>query len=336
MYIFYGLLVIVLLISTIPLYLFFTEYKPPNEEEANKYRNNRKKEADDVVTITTLNAGFCGRDRAQEFFTDGGHSAGARTREERFDNLISITSELREISSDIFCLQEIDTHGTRTSDINQIEHFASELTNHNIFFAYNYVSKWVQQPLMHPMGNVNSGLALLSKFKVKSSDRIQLITDDQLPKRLLGPKEAMVITRFDCLSLELIVINVHIMPYTKSDELRKRQLEQVINHAAMLYDPLKNHVIIAGDFYFELNKENETSRPAFDHNIIPDGFALYFDHDHPSTRSMKQPYMSEITELLTTDGFIVSKNLHSVSVKTHDYGFRNTNHQPTTLTIKRK
>ncbi|MEC9485031.1 MAG: endonuclease/exonuclease/phosphatase family protein [Candidatus Izemoplasma sp.] len=332
----YGIGILLLLISIIPLYLYLIEYKPESEEDARKYRNNRKKDVENTLSITTLNVGFCGRDRTQEFYTDGGHTAGARTREERFDNLISITSILKDIDSDIFCLQEIDSHGTRTSDINQIEHMASELNSHNIFFAYNYVAKWVQLPLMHPMGNVNSGLALLSKYKIDDSKRIQLQTEVKLTRRLLHPKEAMLVNRIKGLSHDLIIINVHLMPYTQNDHLRRQQLQSILDYADEIYDSLKNYVIIAGDFYYDLNSDTDSDGNDFNTAIIPEGFSLHYDETRPSKRSMTQPYIRGVSEEFTTDGFIVSKNLYNVTIKTHDYEFKHSNHQPVTLYCKVK
>ncbi|MCF7925041.1 MAG: hypothetical protein K9L26_00705, partial [Candidatus Izimaplasma sp.] len=215
-------------------------------------------------------------------------------------------------------------------------HIASELSNYNIFFAYNFIAKWMQIPLLHPMGNVNSGLLVASEHTFLSSKRIQLETMNTLPKRLFSPKECMVISRFEIPPFELILINVYLMPYTPIDTIRLHQLETIMNHAAMLYDPLKNYVIVAGDFHYQLDGKSTPEHPPFPTDKVPEGFTLVYDHDNASVRSMNHPYIKDMNYEYIVDGFIVSKNLHHTKIKTVDLGFEHANHNPVTLEIEIK
>jgi endonuclease/exonuclease/phosphatase family metal-dependent hydrolase len=334
-------IVFVLVLASFPLFFFLTEYKPDEIEEAIKYRNNREIEPKNTYTITTFNIGFCGLDRAQDFFLDGGHGAGVKTREERFDNLLAITSIIESLNSDFYIFQEIDTHGSRTSDINQVEHIASEMPNHNLFFAYNIKSKWIPFPLMHPMGSVYSGILTMSKIPFSNSERIAMKGELPLPNRFFLPKRCMQVSTFQLKGKTLYIINVHLSAYDKQSSLRFMQFQQVMDYAEKLYNPKQNHIIIGGDFNMDFDpnivyEHHPSWYSKMPYETIPKSFLTAYDTEVNTMRSNNQPYIKTVNFEAVIDGFIVSDNLKIIDVKNHDYEFEHSDHNPVTLTFQSK
>ena len=65
-------------------------------------------------------------------------------------------------------------------------------------------------------------------------------------------------------------------------------------------------------------------------------FKVVYDKTQPSVRSLDKPYIKDINFETFIDGFLVSPNIDIVDVTTHDFKFRFSDHNPSTLTFRLK
>jgi len=336
------LLLVFLGIAIFFLYLTLTEYKPLPTEPAERLRNTRDSELGDIKTITTFNLGYCSLDKEQDFFLEGGHNGKTISKERTFDNLISLTSVLEDLKSDFYLLQEVDTHGTRSANVNQVEHISSELNEYNISYAYNYKAKWVPIPISHPMGSAYSGLMTLSKKPYIKNTRYSLEGQEVFPKSLFFLKRCMVVNEIQIKkSKKLYIINIHLSAYDKEGQYRSKQIAHIMRFIEELYDPKENYIIVGGDFNLLLDqKKFSGDMPdwvgTLPQSVYDSKFRVIFDSKINTVRSEDQPYVKGENFEIVIDGFLVSPNITVSNIKTHDYGFEHTDHNPVTLSFKLK
>ena len=331
-------ILIFLLIITIPflflfLYLVLTEYKPQDIEDAIIYRKHKDKEFGDTISITSFNIGHCALDRRRNKSSKDFKITSGSHRESTFDNLISITSTIKEFDSDLFLLQEIDHDSARSEKIDQIEYVTTELKNHNVSFAYNFNANFIPFPITSPAGKTHSGLMNLSKFKSIRSERYQLDGVEKFPKSMVFMKRCLLISEYDLpRKKKLYVINVHFSSYDKDQLFRTKQFNDLFNYIEHLYDGKKNYIIVGGDFNFLMDKskdknENPSWLKPFPNELYESKFKPIFDS---KIKTLKESDDQEFS----IDGFIVSPNVKVVKCKTIDEKFEYSNHNPITMTFK--
>lgn len=328
-------------IGVFALYIIFSEYKPAPIEDAEILRNSRDEEINEIHTITTFNMGYCSLDKDQDFFLEGGTHSTTFSKEKTFDNLISMEDFLTEKNSDYYFLQEVDTHGKRSGNINQVEHLASGLMEYNISFAYNYRAKWVPVPLFHPMGSAFSGLVTLSKQRFKHSTRISLEGQEIFPKSLFYPKRCMIVNEIQLKKKKLYLINIHLSAYDVDLMYRTKQINHILKYITNLYNEKENYIIVGGDFNLLLDKTIYTDdMPSWvgtlPKEVYESGFAVAFDPKNNTVRSQERPYVKGLNFETIIDGFLVSDNIEVVKVETDNLSYEHTDHNPVTLSFKLK
>ena len=336
------LLIVALVFSLYFLYLVVTEYKPEAKEDAIKFKNSRDSNLDELKTITSFNIGHCALDKEQEFYVKGGTNPKKNSKEKTFDNLISITHILEELDSDFYLLQEVDEHGSRSANINQIDHLTTELTDHNAFFAYNYQTKAIPINLIPSMGNGYSGLLTMSKKQVLTSRRFSLNGQEFFPKSMFYLKRCITVTEIQIKKAKkLYLINIHLASYDKEKMFRTKQITSTIDFISELYDPKENYVIVGGDFNLLLDKKGYKDTMPSSIGVLPQElydsqFRVAFDNKVNTVRSGEQPYVKGRNFETVIDGFLVSHNVTVSKVETHDFGFKYSDHNPVTLSFKLK
>jgi endonuclease/exonuclease/phosphatase family metal-dependent hydrolase len=123
----------------------------------------------DTITIMTWNIRF-GAGRVPWF----GDSCGERvilTDEEVYASLRGIANKLYEVKPDIILLQEIDIQSKRSGYIDQVQWLLD-----NTYFNYGaFASVWKAQWIPSDgLGRMNMGNAVLSRWSIEESERIQL------------------------------------------------------------------------------------------------------------------------------------------------------------------
>ncbi|KFZ26228.1 MAG: Endonuclease/Exonuclease/phosphatase family protein [Candidatus Izimaplasma bacterium HR2] len=340
-YILIPLFIVILIPIVYILFLIIFEYKPGVIEDA-IIINSSSKKLPNEFSVTTLNVGYCSLDKDNDFFFEGGKNAKAISEEKVVANLEGNSKIIKELNSDFYLIQEIDEKGSRSYNVNQLEHIISKYDNYSSSFAYNYRLKYMWYPLYKPMGSAYSGLLTLSKFNILSSTRFKLNGDETFPRRLFFLKRCMVVNTLKTEdNKDLYMINIHLSAYDKNGEIRKQQVKFLIEYLNELYDEDKNYIIIGGDWNHLLPKEIYKDVMPEWVNLLPeelyqDKFRLVYDKTVNTVRSEDTPYIKGKNFETVIDGFLVSPNVETVDVKTVDYEFEYTDHNPVKATFRLK
>ena len=335
------LLVIILIPLGYLVFLMIYEYKPKQLEQAIMINANNLK-VPNRFSVSTFNLGYCSLDKDNDFFFEGGENAKAISKDKVHANLKGNSELIEKLNSDFYFIQEIDEKGSRSFNVNQLEYMISKFDNYNSAFAYNYRLKYVWYPLHKPMGSAYSGLLTLSRYNIESSMRHELKGEETFPRRLFFLKRCMVVNTIKTKNNKnLYMINIHLSAYDTNGDIRKQQVNHLIEYLNDLYDEEKNYIIIGGDWNHLLPREIYKEDMPEWVSLLPDElyqdkFRLVYDKTVNTVRSEDTPYKKGVNFETVIDGFLVSPNIETVDVKTMDYGFEYTDHNPVRATFRLK
>lgn len=337
-------LVVVAIIAVIAvlLWLTMTEYKPADVETLTVNVGARHEEAQTGTRykLVTLNTGYGGLGRDEDFFMDGGKNVQPGSQAEVEENLSGLLSALSLQDADIYFLQETDTNSKRSYYMDESEYFARGLSMGSAF-AYNYRSEFVPFP-WPPIGKVESGLTTLNNLAVTDATRESLPVPFSWPVRLANLKRCLLVERVPIAgdTHSLVLVNLHLEAFSSEDS-RKKQMEQLVTLMKAERNN-GNYVIVGGDFNQNfpgaLEKYPLPENPAWapgslSEEELPSGFSYHYDLSVPSCRALDKPYDGNRNDLTAyvIDGFIVSDNVKVNSLETIDLNFRNSDHQPVAM-----
>lgn len=321
--------------------LMITDYKPDaviNLTPENNPSETIKKNM--VFSISTFNIGYCGMDKNQDFFMDGGKGSRSSSKEKTVHNLDGVTNFLKDQNSDIYFIQEVDEKATRSFKINQRKHISKEMDSYGRSFAYNYKVLWVPVPLAKPHGNVNGGLLTLSKFNISTSSRFDYPGKENWPRQLADLDRCFIETRTTVEDgKDLVLINSHLSAYDKGGTIRQKQLSFLKNHITREYEK-GNYIIVGGDWNHLIGDTDPTKFNTKENwpewlqrlpdNFKSDNFKWAVDATVASSRTVEFPYEKGENFLSVIDGFLVSKNVGIEKVTGHNLEFEHTDHNPVT------
>jgi len=323
-------------------FIILTDYNPPEERKVMVEQNNNMiMTGEETFSVTTFNIGYCGLDENQDFFMDGGKNSKSESHEKTMENYHAIATFLSEIKSDFYFFQEVDVKSSRSYNVNQLQLFNELLKNYSSSFALNYVSKWVPVPIFNQMGYVKSGIVILSKYFTEESIRYRLPIEEKGIVRYFDLDRAMLET---IIPLEngkkLYLVNIHLSAYDKGGTLKKKQTEYLIDYINRIYRE-DNYMVIGGDWNQLLDPD---LLARYGKNIpywlgtLPEeiytlGFNLAFDSTSNTVRDNATPYIMGKNFETVIDGFLISPNLEIIKTKTHNLGFKNSDHNPVTVTL---
>ncbi|HON41589.1 MAG TPA: endonuclease/exonuclease/phosphatase family protein [Bacillota bacterium] len=297
------------------------------------------------ITITSFNTGYCGLDKHADFFMDGGTMSRAVSREQTSANIDRISSFLMGQDSDIYLLQEVDRKSRRSYGTDQYRRFCADLAGYNSSFATNYKVAWVPVPLADPHGNVYSGIATLSRYRVDGAARYSLPGEFTWPMRLFELDRCMMESRLPTGDgRQLVIANVHLSAFDKGGFIRTQQLAFLKEYAARELES-GNYVVIGGDWNHLLSSDPEAKKAEYGESwpfwlqVLPDdfvidGFRWAVDETTPSCRTLDKPYVPGENIEVNIDGFLVSPGVEVVHVHGHDLGFENSDHNPVTVCVR--
>jgi len=342
----YILIIVGLLIVALGAFIGFiilTDYNPPETEKVIVEQNSGiMMSGDETFTVTTFNIGYCGLDENQDFFMDGGKKSKSESYEKTMENYNALAKFLTEVRTDFYFLQEVDVKSKRSYDINQVQLSNELLNDYSSSFALNYMVKWVPMPIFDQMGYVKSGIVTYSKYLTESSIRYSLPIEEKGIVRYFDLDRAMIEV---IIPLEngknLYLVNIHLSAYDKGGVIKKKQTEYIINYVNRAYNE-DNYMVIGGDWN-QLLDSNLLARygesvpywlGTLPEEIYTLGFNLAFDSTNNTVRDLDSPYVKGKTFETVIDGFLISPNLEIINTKTHDLRFRNSDHNPVTVTLK--
>ncbi len=278
-----------------------------------------------------------------DFFYDSGKKV-RDTRERTMINLDSINHFLKRNSSRTFMMiQEIDLHSKRSYFINEVDVLMKHLNYYSVI-APNYVVGFVPIPPASPMGQVNSGIMNLSKFLPVNSIRYGYPGLFGWPNRLFNLRRCMLVNRYHTTNRkELVLINTHISAF---DNGRMKELEMKYLKDFVMAEYAKgNYVIAGGDWNqsppnFPLTKFGKNYKVDFfkltniEADFMPNTWKWIFDPQTPTNRYLNEAYSPGKTVRCVIDQFLISPNIEVLDNKTFDLRFRNSDHNPITMSFK--
>ncbi|MFZ5354682.1 MAG: endonuclease/exonuclease/phosphatase family protein [Bacillota bacterium] len=343
-----GIIVLALVVIVIGYFIFMTvtDYKPPKTLTLETTKGPDMKaeslKTGTPFTVTTFNIGYCGLDKGQDFFLDGGTMSRSSSKEQTMKNLDSITKFLMELDSTFVVLQEVDIKSSRSFKVDQVKHMKESLTVYESTFAVNYKVPWVPVPLTHPMGSAYGGLLTFSKHSAEKSTRYQFPGQEAWPRQLAELDRCFIESRIPVEGgKELILINAHLSAYDKGGQIRKQQLGFLKEYISNEYKN-GNYVIVGGDWnhvipgtdpklftYEEVWPEWCVEMPS---DFLPEGFMWVADKMVPTVRQNSTAYKEGYNFVAVIDGMLISPNVELVKVQGHDLKFENSDHNPVTGT----
>ena len=342
-------LIIILVLGFIGLILYaiVSDYKPDEKELLASPENPSVLKDSSVYSLLTWNIGYAGLDKNMDFFKDGG--TRVFTPEENLqENIGAIKAFLTNNDTvDFILLQEIDRESKRSYRTDQYQEISENLSGHVPFFAKNYDVFFVPVPPSDPMGKVVSGIATCSEYVPVSSIRHSLPGDFGFPTQLFYLDRCFMVNRYRIENgKELVLINTHNEAFDEGGNIRKAQMERLKEFVLNEYNS-GNYVIIGGDW----NQYPPDFKPDFPDNkaftgkignfnltgiepdYMPGAWKWIYDPTAPTVRTLTAAYDPAETPTSVCDIFLISPNLESVSVKCHNLGFANSDHNPVIIQV---
>lgn len=341
----YILGAVVVLFGGFLLYSTITWYNPPQKLDVSENDRHDIVPSDSALTILTWNIGYAGLGDNMDFFYDGGQKV-RDTRERVQENFAAIHQLLKQNESKQFIfIQEIDVRSKRSYRANQAELLRQD-SNYHTAFALNYNVEFVPIPLRSPMGQVNSGIMTMSRFVPESATRYGYPGTFSWPSRVFNLRRCMLVNSYPTSNgKQLILINTHKSAF--DDGSLKKQEMNFLRDFVLAEYAKGNYVVVGGDWNqsppdFPLTKFGDNFQSEFfilsniATDYLPNGWQWVFDPEKPTNRYLNEAYQPGRTFRCLIDFFLVSPNVEVLEVKTHDLGFRNSDHNPVTMSFMLK
>ncbi len=323
-----GLLFVVLLL---------TEWRPREVERRVYTYNSAAPQLPDTLRLVSWNIGYAGLGAEMDFFYDGGSQT--RTTEERAaENLEAIIAQLRQLDDvDFVLLQEVDIASKRSYYVDQYKAIAAALDYTYSEFALNYSSPYVPIPLSDPMGGVESGLVVLSRYPIVESIRRQYPSNVGLPNRFFDLKRSMLSVAIRSSENDIVWINnTHNSAFDDGAE-RRREIQFIDN--VICENPRS---LTAGDWNSS-PPNYAPSQEALENKFfvplqlaaqdLPSVQSVIFDTNAPTMRYLDYPYSSIKSATSVVDFGVSGGKCLILESRTLDLGFANSDHNPILITF---
>jgi endonuclease/exonuclease/phosphatase family metal-dependent hydrolase len=325
------------------IYAVITDYKPKDKEII--FSGGKTENLNDTMEFSflTWNIGYCGLDKAMDFFYDGGTKV-CTPKEKCIGNLTAVEKFIKQNDSiDFIFIQEIDKGSKRSYYINEYDSLLKMPAGYYPAFGKNYDVFFVPVPPSSPMGKVLSGLAILSRYRPLSSVRYSFPGKYGFPKQLFMLDRCFLVNRYPLENgKDMVVINTHNEAYDPGN-IRKTQMTYLKDFLLNEYKN-GNYIITGGDWNqsppdfepdFTVNKVN-TLQMKMTSDYLPSEWKWVFDNRTPSNRSVSAAYDPSSTTTTVIDFFLLSPNITDISIKTINLNFENSDHNPVIIRLKLK
>ncbi len=322
-------------------YIIITDYRPEEIIPSDIINDNEVVINGDTFTVTTYNIGYCGLDKNQDFFLDGGTTSRTSSEAQSLMNLTSVSDFILNTNSDFYFLQEVDESGDRSADVNQLKYLTETYSNLSSSFSYNFKAPWIPIPVTKPMGSAYSGLLNFSNFSITESNRLSLPVDESFPNKFFDLDRSIMEDVYDLGNGKtLYMVNIHFSAYDKGGLVRAEQAQFLVDYINERYNE-NTYIVFGGDWNHLLDPDLYTDdMPEWVHmlpeELFETGFKLAYDNTVNTVRSDDQPYVKGENFETVIDGFLISPNIEIVLVEGHALDFENSDHNPVTLTFRLK
>ncbi|MDR0297527.1 MAG: endonuclease/exonuclease/phosphatase family protein [Streptococcaceae bacterium] len=338
------LFALVVLIAGVYVAYVYIQYHRIADAQKQTVTSNRATELTTGKTykLMTYNIGYGSYPADYTFFMDGGKEVRARSVQAVNDAIDEDARMIRSQAPDFVTVQEIDWQGTRSQYVNEPARLRSKVGDYGSVLTQNYDSAWLQYPVLDPIGKAKSGILTLSKYNISASTRYSLPIDTNFSKFFdLDRAFDVNILPIASSTKKFVLINTHLSAYTKNVAVQKAQLKKIFD-TMQTYVDAGDYVICGGDYNHDLvgRPKNElTWMKSFPTADLTKGMRVVApnpDSSAPSVRS-NGVTLSDPKEIFGwIDGFLVSENVTSLSVKTVSNNFKSSDHQPVVMDFKLK
>lgn len=285
------------------------------------------------ISITIWNIGYAGLGKNSDFITDGGKRFFPPSYSEVKKNLAGIKKLLKNLSSDIYMLQEVSEKSPLSFLIPVRAQIIYLFPKFLAVFRGDIASKYLPWPL-----KVNHGTLTIAKARSLSNRVVNLPFEPNLMLGVLKRNYGLLVTHFAIKNSDKqwVIVNLHLSAFDENGATRQKQFDAVFAFAQEEYQK-GNYVILGGDWNMELTKSDFAHktdkkhlfwRIEFPANHLPKGWKIGVDKKTPTVRTNYKPYIKGENHTSIIDGFIISPNVKINSVNTLDLNFEHTDHQP--------
>lgn len=293
------------------------------------------------LNITSWNIGFGAYTDDYSFFMDGGEYSRGFSEDIVGETVEKMASDLAEMDSDFYLIQEVDVDATRSYHINEYDIITRPFSSMSKVYAQNYDSPYLFYPILEPHGKSVAGIVTMSDYSIASSLRRSLPIQSGFAK-FLDLDRCYSISRIPADNgKELILINFHLSAYTTDPTVAENQLKMLYSDITAEYEK-GNYVICGGDFnkdllrdsgsIFGVSGDDYSWAQPFPYDSVPEGFNVIapYNEDNPiaSCRNADKPWDPSTNFQLTIDGFIISDNVRCVQSDVIDKQFACSDHNP--------
>ena len=335
------LTLIVFVFTGLLIFVTVNEYRPEKRETVKKSEGTEKVSKEEPFTLVSLNTGYAGLGKDEDFFMDGGTKVRPDSKKQVEENLAGIAKMLKENRADAYFLQEVDLNSKRSYSTDQMKYYEKAL-GLGAMFAYNFKVAYAPYP-WPTIGHVESGLLTLTDRSINKAERIALPESFSWPLKTCNLKRCLLKTRLPVKGskAELVLINLHLEAYDSGEgkEAQSKMLLQVLEEEYKK----GNYVIAGGDFNqtfegitkYPIRNKEDWVPGAIGNEILPEGFQFAVDDSYPTCRLLNKAY-DKNSQVYVIDGFIVSPNVQVEQVKVNNHDFHYTDHQPVELKVRLK
>ncbi len=295
-------------------------------------------------TVVTQNIGFGAYTQDFTFFMDGGKQSWAESEESVIECVEKATNVINNFNPDFILIQEVDFDSTRSYHINQREIIEKRFNGFSGAFAVNYDSAFLMYPFTQPHGASKAGILTLTKFNISSALRRSLPISESISKFLdldrCYSKSRIPVEN----GKELVIYNVHLSAYGGSDEIRTAQMTMLFEDMKSEYEK-GNYCVCGGDFNHDFTGDSTQKlnggqtvdfgwAQPFPQELLPDCIERCMDYITeslvPTCRNCDIPYKKGNPTFIV-DGFLVTENVETVTVKNIETEFEYSDHNPVIL-----
>jgi hypothetical protein len=177
-----------------------------------------------------------------------------------------------------------------------------------------------------------------STLAIRDDTLLELPNDGDISFGIFTKRYKAIVTNIRIAESEKYwcIINIHFSAFDSGGNLRKRQLEHVLEFAEQ-EEQKGAHVVIGGDFNMRLTPTNfpHTTNDKylwyfkdFVDIALPMGWELHCDKNVASVRTNDRPYTKGENYETIIDGFITGKSVVPKSISGIDMGFEFSDHNP--------
>ena len=350
------------------------QYYRIDDNQTLKVENNvsNKVELNTEYSISTYNIGFGAYNQDYTFFMDtgimsdgtvvSGEHATAVSKDVVLEDTNGAINTIKTFNPDFALFQEVDTESSRSYNVNQYQMIKNEFNTYTSTFAVNFHSAYLLYPFNDPIGQIDSGIATMSKYSIESSSRKSFTITDNIINKLFDLDRCFSVSYLPIKNSNkyLVLMNIHMSAYDEGGVIRAKQMKELNDFMLSEYNK-GNYIVAGGDFNHDLLTNNpdynysianipfndnftQLTPPwlsfIFDNNgksPINDKFSVIAADNSPTCRDADIKWIPGTTYVSVIDGFIVSDNVevtHKANLQTFTnkaIGFAYSDHEPATM-----